>query len=201
MNRSRLITVALLSLLLLSLGACSAGGPSLAPADPEGGMTPPTDPEGGVTPPLHLTREAVTSVQSAVDMPADHQSMTMEDHAAMEEQMPDEHATGAHAVPEEAAAVPNPVAATDASVAAGATIYAKNCAVCHGETGEGDGPGGVGLAVTPANLHADHVQVLTDGGLFYIVTHGRTETAMPAWEHVLSEEQRWQVVNFIRTWR
>lgn len=191
MNRSRLIAVAVLSLLVLSLGACSAGGPSLAPAGSE----------GGGTSPLHLTGEAATPVQSAMDMPADHQSMTMEDHAAMEEHMPDEHATGAHAVPEEAAAIPNPVAATDASVAAGATIYAKNCAVCHGETGEGDGPGGVGLAVTPANLHADHVQVLTDGGLFYIVTHGRAETAMPAWEHVLSDEQRWQVVNFIRTWR
>jgi mono/diheme cytochrome c family protein len=112
----------------------------------------------------------------------------------------DEHMSGAgHDVPDEAAAVPNPIDANDQSVEAGAALYAANCAVCHGETGEGDGPTAETLEQKPADLHEDHVQDLSDGALFYIISHGRPETPMPAWEEVLSEEERWHVVNFVRT--
>lgn len=107
----------------------------------------------------------------------------------------------AHAIPEEAAAVPNPVPATDASVAAGQATYTQNCAVCHGAQGEGDGAAAAGLNPKPADFHAAHVQELADGALFYVITHGREGTAMAAWETILSEEQRWEVVNFLRTFR
>ncbi len=43
------------------------------------------------------------------------------------------------------------------------------------------------------------MQGLTDGALFYIISRGLPETAMPAWETTLSEEERWDVVNFLRT--
>jgi mono/diheme cytochrome c family protein len=113
---------------------------------------------------------------------------------------PEEHMAGeAHDVPEEAAAVPNPFEASDESAEVGAALYAASCAICHGETGEGDGPGAEGLEREPSDLHADHVQENSDGALFYIVSHGRPETPMPAWEDVLSEEERWHVVNFLRT--
>jgi hypothetical protein len=58
-----------------------------------------------------------------------------------------------------------------------------------------------GLNPKPADLHATHVQELSDGALFYVITHGREGTAMVAWENILSEEQRWQVVNFLRTFK
>lgn len=103
-----------------------------------------------------------------------------------------------HGVPEEAEAVTNPVPATEASIAAGAQVFQANCAACHGEQGHGDGPASAALEPKPANLGADHVQANSDGALFWIITHGRTGTAMPPWESVLSEEQRWEVVNFIR---
>lgn len=106
-----------------------------------------------------------------------------------------------HGVPEEAAAVPNPIAVDDDSVALGAEIYATNCATCHGESGEGDGPASLGLAMPPADLHEAHVQGNSDGSLFYIITHGRPDTPMPPWETVLTEEQRWHVVNFLRTFQ
>lgn len=106
-----------------------------------------------------------------------------------------------HGVPEEAEAVANPFPATDASIAAGAGVFATTCAVCHGETGHGDGPGSAALDPKPANLSADHVQANSDGALFWIITHGRTGTAMPPWESVLTEQQRWEVVNFVRTMR
>lgn len=113
---------------------------------------------------------------------------------------PEEHMAGTgHDVPEEAAEVHNPIEASDESVEAGAGFYAANCAVCHGETGEGDGPGAEGLENKPADLHEDHVQENSDGALFYIISHGRPETPMPAWEDVLGEEERWHVVNFLRT--
>jgi len=114
---------------------------------------------------------------------------------------PGQHMAGMHNVPEEAAAVPNPIAATDESIEAGEQIFATNCAVCHGESGQGDGPGAAGLEKPPANLTEAHVQELSDGALFYIVSHGRPDTPMPAWDNVLNEEQRWQVVNYLRTFK
>ena len=112
---------------------------------------------------------------------------------------PDAHTSGeAHDVPADAADVPNPFEATDDSVKAGSELFAASCAICHGETGEGDGPGAEGLETQPADLHEDHVQALSDGALFYIISHGSPETPMPAWENVLSEEQRWHVVNYMR---
>jgi len=111
---------------------------------------------------------------------------------------PGDHMAGAHDVPEEAAATPNPIAFTDDSVATGSELFAANCAVCHGDEGLGDGPTAETLETKPANLTADHVQGLSDGALFYIISHGRPETAMPAWEGSLGEEERWNVVNFLR---
>jgi len=119
-----------------------------------------------------------------------HSGMDTSDHAAM---------AAAHAIPEEAAAVANPVAVSSVSVAVGQATYSQNCAACHGAEGKGDGAAAAGLNPKPADFHAAHVQGLSDGALFYIITHGREGTAMVAWENILSEEQRWEVVNFLRT--
>lgn len=125
----------------------------------------------------------------------------MDEGEHMDEDMhpPEDHMAGAHEVPEAAAAVPNPLAGDEAATAAGAELFAANCALCHGETGEGDGPASTGMEPSPSDLHEDHVQGITDGALFYIISHGRPDTPMPAWENQLSEDQRWQVVNFLRT--
>jgi mono/diheme cytochrome c family protein len=112
---------------------------------------------------------------------------------------PDDHMAGAHNVPEEAAAVPNPIEADHESLEAGEQLYATNCAVCHGESGKGDGPGAAELEKPPANLNEGHVQGLSDGALFYIISHGRPDTPMPAWDNILGEDERWQVVNYLRT--
>ncbi len=108
---------------------------------------------------------------------------------------------GEHDVPDDAAAVPNPFVDDGESLAAGAVLYASNCAICHGETGEGDGPAAPGLEVAPSDLHEGHVQGLSDGALFYIISHGKPETPMPAWEDILDKDERWHVVNFLRTFQ
>lgn len=106
---------------------------------------------------------------------------------------------GTHGVPAEAAAVENPIPASDESIRKGAAIFIQSCAVCHGNTGKGDGLGAAGLNPKPADLHADHVQGNSDGVMFWIISHGREGTAMPPWDTLLNEEQRWDVVNFLRT--
>ena len=136
----------------------------------------------------------------AEDEHTDEATHENEDTHAEEDGHEDEHTAGAaHSVPEEASEFPNPIEADAASVESGSVIFAANCATCHGENGEGDGPAAEGLEKKPADLHESHVQELSDGAIFYIVTPGIPDTPMVAWENVLSEEERWQVVNFLRT--
>lgn len=92
----------------------------------------------------------------------------------------------------------NPVAADEASVARGAQLYAINCQMCHGQTGEGTGPIAPFLANRPANLTTGAVQSKSDGSLFLTITDGITGKMPPLNENLLVSE-RWDVVNFLRT--
>lgn len=125
----------------------------------------------------------------------------MDEHVDEDGHEPEDHMAGDHDVPEDAAAIPNPFAGDEESLAAGAALYATNCAICHGETGEGDGPAAAGLEMAPSDMHEGHVQENTDGALFYIISHGKPDTPMPAWDNVLDEDERWHVVNFLRTFQ
>jgi putative copper export protein/mono/diheme cytochrome c family protein len=85
-----------------------------------------------------------------------------------------------------------------ASVARGAGVYADNCVQCHGATGRGDGPAAAGLPVRPANLIEPHLFAHSPGDLFWWVSHGMDEGIMPGFAEVLSPNQRWDVINFVR---
>jgi putative copper resistance protein D len=84
------------------------------------------------------------------------------------------------------------------SVAKGAELYIEHCAVCHGMTGYGDGPAAGGLAKKPADLTAKHTDDHTAGDLFWWLTHGIKGSPMPGFGDRLSEEQRWDLINFLR---
>jgi len=84
------------------------------------------------------------------------------------------------------------------AIATGAALYQTNCAVCHGTTGAGDGPGGGRLLRRPADLRAPHTAQHTAGDLFWWITHGIPLAAMPAFGDRVSEEERWDLVNFLR---
>jgi mono/diheme cytochrome c family protein len=98
------------------------------------------------------------------------------------------------------AAVPNPVPQTDQAVAKGREVYKAECATCHGDTGQNDGPGVKKIAaeMKQALLLTDpQVHEQSDGSLFWKITEGRGK--MPSTENELSEEERWQLVHFVRT--
>jgi mono/diheme cytochrome c family protein len=102
-------------------------------------------------------------------------------------------------VPLDVASIRDPVPPDERSLAIGRDVYAMYCETCHGETGRGDGPTGLRLVPRPADLRIHTAPgVHTDGELFYWVSYGFPNSAMPAWNDVLTEEQRWSVINYAR---
>jgi copper transport protein len=94
----------------------------------------------------------------------------------------------------------NPIAPDQKSIAAGKALYETHCVSCHGESGKGDGPLGLTLIPRPADLTIHAVPgVHTDEQLFEWISDGFPGSAMPAWRSSLSDTDRWNLVNFIRT--
>ena len=84
------------------------------------------------------------------------------------------------------------------SVANGATIFAANCVLCHGPQAKGNGVLAKTFAIPPVDLLTEpHTAKHTAGDFFHWLTHGIPGTGMPAFADKLSEEDRWDVVNFL----
>ncbi len=89
------------------------------------------------------------------------------------------------------------------SVANGAYFYQETCATCHGVGGYGDGPNGEGFKPGPADLTAKHAADHTAGDLFWWLSYGVKKdgvlTPMPGFAASLEDEERWDMINFLRT--
>jgi mono/diheme cytochrome c family protein len=99
--------------------------------------------------------------------------------------------------PERASRRKNPIPADGKSIDAGKVVYAKECFSCHGPEGKGDGPAAAALEKSPGNLSDPKMWEQTDGALFWKITTGKKP--MASYENLLTEEQRWYVINYIRT--
>ena len=85
------------------------------------------------------------------------------------------------------------------SIDNGAKLFKRHCTNCHGEGGQGNGPLAAALPKPPADLSAPHTADHTAGDMFWWLTHGIPAAKMPGFGKALSEEERWDVINFLRT--
>lgn len=96
----------------------------------------------------------------------------------------------------------NSLADDTGAAAQGEDVFAANCASCHGENAQGEGPAAAALDPQPANL-AENQAALSDGYLFWRIAEGGAmapfTSQMPAWQGTLSEDQIWQVIAYLRT--
>jgi mono/diheme cytochrome c family protein len=96
-----------------------------------------------------------------------------------------------------AAARRNPVAATPESIGRGGALYAVYCTPCHGPGGKGDGLVTPKFVPPPDLTNADLQKGRTDGYWQSYLTVGGA--VMPSYGEALTSEERWHVVNFLRT--
>jgi mono/diheme cytochrome c family protein len=99
--------------------------------------------------------------------------------------------------PARAARKENPVPADAEAIAAGQKIFVANCLACHGAAGKGDGPAAAACKPRPKDLADPKISSQTDGELFWKITQGKPP--MPTYEKLLSETDRWRVIDYFRT--
>ena len=94
----------------------------------------------------------------------------------------------------------NPIPPNADSVARGKALYEANCVPCHGATGKGDGPVGLTLNPRPADLSLHAIPgVHTDAQLYDWIANGFPRSVMPAFSDRLTNEERWHLINYVRT--
>ena len=91
----------------------------------------------------------------------------------------------------------NPIEPTADSIGVGRAIYFRECASCHGDDGRGDGPGAQGLSIPPSDFRI-HIPFHSDRFFFLVMSNG-FGSAMPGFADRLSEEDRWNVLNFLQS--
>ncbi len=92
----------------------------------------------------------------------------------------------------------NPVLFTRESVARGKVVYETFCVPCHGVGGKGDGLVAAKF-VPPPPLDGPAAKGRTDGYIYATIRLGSLSTLMPAYGYRMTEQQRWDVVNYVRS--
>jgi mono/diheme cytochrome c family protein len=98
---------------------------------------------------------------------------------------------------EAAAARPNPVPATPESVRTGGALYAVYCTPCHGDGGRGDGLVTTKFVPPPDLSNPDLQKGRSDGYWESYLSAGGA--VMPSYAEALGAEERWHIVNYVRT--
>lgn len=96
------------------------------------------------------------------------------------------------------AALENPVPMTEEVLAAGRVLYDRHCMVCHGTSGEGNGPvvqPGTRFPTGPSLL-LPVMQNYPDGYIYGVIREGRS--LMPAYGGRINHQERWYIVNYVR---
>jgi mono/diheme cytochrome c family protein len=91
--------------------------------------------------------------------------------------------------PPSAARWTNPLQGSADAARAGAKLYARECAECHGSHREGSGKA--------PSLNREVVYRSSPGTLFWVLRNGSLHEGMPSFAH-LPEPQRWQIITFLQ---
>ncbi|MFO0932679.1 MAG: c-type cytochrome [Planctomycetota bacterium] len=92
----------------------------------------------------------------------------------------------------------NPVAWTPEAFERTRAVFRQRCFGCHGLLGDGKGPNAPDLLPRPRNLmNRPFLTPIDDLRLYESITYGVVGTGMPAWDF-LPEDQRWDLVNYVR---
>lgn len=110
----------------------------------------------------------------------------------------DAHGPAGWAAPAKAKKVKNPVPDTRESRSRGQKIYSEKCVRCHGVKGDGRGETATTLDPRPPDFPDRHMmKEMTDGEIFWKITAGKG--AMPSYQKELTEKERWDLVNYVRS--
>ena len=99
--------------------------------------------------------------------------------------------------PESAVKMKNPVKSEPGNLKEGKDLFAQHCKSCHGAKGKGDGPKAEKIDISCGDFTSDDAKKATDGELFWKTTEGRKP--MPSYKEKLSDQERWMVVNYLRS--
>jgi len=98
----------------------------------------------------------------------------------------------------EDAARKNPTKFTTVSVERGKKVFMTQCAMCHGETGDGKGDMVAEMKINPPDFtKPETLKDRTDGELFAIL--GAGSEVMPSQGKRMSDDHKWNIVNFLRS--
>ncbi len=99
----------------------------------------------------------------------------------------------------------NPVQSNDVSIAEGTKLFKNYCASCHGANADGTGILSANLVPMPRNLVAitswgekPFIDYMADSRLYNSITNGVPGTSMQPWIGVMTDQQRWSIINFLR---
>jgi mono/diheme cytochrome c family protein len=97
----------------------------------------------------------------------------------------------------------DPLADTPAKLRRGARVFSQRCSSCHGWSGQGNGPEGLYLVPTPADLEwlVRAPKARSDPYIFWSIAEGGRafNSEMPAFKGALSKRDIWAVTAYIRT--
>jgi len=113
-------------------------------------------------------------------------------------QKPKDQPPAEYKIPPEAAAKANPVKPTAESLAKGKKLYGYDCAMCHGEKGDGKGDMASDMKNVTDFTNPEALKNRTDGELFYIIRNGKGETMPPEGDRA-KDDEIWNMVNYIRS--
>jgi mono/diheme cytochrome c family protein len=94
----------------------------------------------------------------------------------------------------------NPLSSNRQVISEGEALYRANCAACHGDSGEGNGPAAAGMSPRPPNLRwLTNRPMASDSYLMWAIGEGGAAmgTAMPAFKGALSETERWKIIRYL----